>query len=690
MLPCPRPGPPAGARRGRCRGRLATPRRRLIPARWRAPAAAGSGPSLPRRRRTVPRGIRARLRQGAAGHRGRPHRGSRRRTAGRPPPEASGPRHRRSPAPSERRRRPENERNVDAAGQRDVGAGTGIARGVTVERRSSCRRRAGTTGPAGGACPSLGRSRRGRPRPRPIVIGARTANVCPDERHLDGRRPGLVADEQVGDGEATTRSHAPPIGTPRCVQSGRPASWMLVSNPGSRTSSISRPGRNGRGRPAGGAWGIRPVRSHIGASVRPMMRQPPGIANGYTAVWAPAMPTLPAGMRCSRRRQAGRRDLRGQRPKVGEPRCEPKKEHAGTPPRAWSSTTSLVLMSLRAATSARSGPCVAAVAGPGSRSHRVPRVCWLARGSPTSPAILARASSGSTASAVKRHEDARIARDGPPEPGVRVRSPQRPRPWRSRGPARSDSRSIASPNVTSSGGIAKRLDPGQHRPLMTRALRSSRRCPRAPPGSPSRIRRQPGCRRGCRSCRREHRPPRRRDSGRGRRGRSIPPGPPRVPATREGRRAAVASEAFRRPRRHGRRRPPPPRRGPLRLAAPSSADPARPTRISSSRYPGDGSGDRGGDGRVAGGEVVEGTVRLDMPQRSSRRHGRGPRPRRPDRRATLRARRAPCRDRVVRTRRGPDTRDGRRRRRRAPTPSGSSDQSSMDLRHGRHRRRSRS
>ena len=192
---------------------------------------------------------------------------------------------------------------------------------------------------------------------------------------------------------------------------------------------------------------------------------------------------------------------------------------------------------------------------------------------------------------------------------------------------------------------------------------------RAPPGPPARTPPRRACRRGCRSCRPAPAPPRRRDA-RARPSRTIDtawaaaaagsswtaPGEPPRPERPVGLVRPVGEASARRTRS--------PAGAPRRSARnPPSTDQDRAeTRATARRSP-----RPRPDPRAA--RVVERAVRLDVAERtpvgpSERRHRA-----RPGRRSTPPARRAPCRGRAARTRRGPGSRDAPRPRRRATSAS---------------------
>ena len=108
----------------------------------------------------------------------------------------------------------------------------------------------------------------------------------------------------------------------------------------------------------------------------------------------------------------------------------------------------------------------------------------------------------------------------------------------------------------------------------------------------------------------------------------------------------------------------PARRAPRRQA---TTPPARRARATTTRAP---RPERSSPAscRIARRRVVESAVRLDVAERERRHPQQTPRPRRPGRRSTPPARPEPCRDPAARTRRDPDSRGGRRPRRRGRRP----------------------
>ena len=154
---------------------------------------------------------------------------------------------------------------------------------------------------AAARAPGDGRRRSARrDRRRPVRS---TPTVAGDER-----RPAIVISSAAAPGSLPTRrfatarlhgSAAPDSGTPRCVQSGRPASWTVVSSPPSTTSRTSSgEGRTGRRRRAGGA----PARPAAGRTApRPSGRSGSSRRASTQRVHAGLLrrrsPTLPAGTR---------------------------------------------------------------------------------------------------------------------------------------------------------------------------------------------------------------------------------------------------------------------------------------------------------------------------------------------------------------------------------------------------------
>ena len=142
------------------------------------------------------------------------------------------------PCADKRRCRPEHARDVDPARQRHVGASTRRTRRRRPGTRSWIQPRASGCDPAAAAGPSPGRGRRDPRRPaRPSWLRGPRASG-PTIVISSAGAPASSPTSRF----ATARLHgsaAPPTGTPRCVQSGRPASWIVVSRPGSRTSSVT-------------------------------------------------------------------------------------------------------------------------------------------------------------------------------------------------------------------------------------------------------------------------------------------------------------------------------------------------------------------------------------------------------------------------------------------------------------------
>ena len=64
---------------------------------------------------------------------------------------------------------------------------------------------------------------------------------------------------------------------------------------------------------------------NIARGVRPINLQPPGVANGYTPVWLPAIPTLPGGVLRRGRSQTRRRQRFRQFTEICEAGTNPRK-----------------------------------------------------------------------------------------------------------------------------------------------------------------------------------------------------------------------------------------------------------------------------------------------------------------------------------------------------------------------------
>ena len=136
-------------------------------------------------------------------------------------------------------------------------------------------------------------------------------------------------------------SAGPETGTPRWVQSGRPASWTVVRSPPSTTSRIIAPARTGRARRARAAPAARAPGRRGRASVRPIRFQPPGIGERVDAA-------VLAGDRDAARRDPLPRGWRdeaspgsaGSPPRYAKPGANPRNRTRVGRAAAWSSTTS--------------------------------------------------------------------------------------------------------------------------------------------------------------------------------------------------------------------------------------------------------------------------------------------------------------------------------------------------------------
>ena len=64
---------------------------------------------------------------------------------------------------------------------------------------------------------------------------------------------------------------------------------------------------------------------NIAIGVRPINRQPPGVANGYTPVWLPAIPTLPGGVLRRGLTKRGVTSASGNSPRYAKPGTNPRK-----------------------------------------------------------------------------------------------------------------------------------------------------------------------------------------------------------------------------------------------------------------------------------------------------------------------------------------------------------------------------
>src|SRR6202041_400963 len=94
---------------------------------------------------------------------------------------------------------------------------------------------------------------------------------------------------------------------------------------------------------------------NIAMGVRPINRQPPGVANGYTPVWLPAIPTLPGGVLRRGRSSRGVASACGNSPKYAKPGTNPRK-YTMYVTEACNSITASGVIPRRLATSPKSGP----------------------------------------------------------------------------------------------------------------------------------------------------------------------------------------------------------------------------------------------------------------------------------------------------------------------------------------------
>ena len=241
---------------------------------------------------------------------------------------------------------------------------------------------------------------------RPIDVELRA-----DERHFEGRRAGVVADERIGQPmrvgvHRAGHRHAGGLmaPAPEVLHRGQQPGTHHRDGVGAHDAGPAReqrplpraaPARSARDRRRRAPRGRARVASNIRHGVRPTSRQPPGLSDGYT-------PGLPAGdadaagrhrARAALRAAAsrsGRRPPRDRRSRAGSPACRRGRSRrcAGARPRRR-------LQPANAATSSRSGPCVAAVA---HRDLDQP----AGRHSAPAPASHARATACSSAAASRR------------------------------------------------------------------------------------------------------------------------------------------------------------------------------------------------------------------------------------------------------------------------------------------------
>src|SRR5947208_1337537 len=190
----------------------------------------------------------------------------------------------------------------------------------------------------------------------PTRHGDETAIVAPESEwsadDLDGRRGPVVPDERLGRRERE-RIRRPRRGD--AVTKMTEASVVLHGGAQAHSLDADHRATNRTRSPGRMSVGGSFDGSKIRVSVRPMSRQPPGEASGYTAVWPSATATAPAGT-CSRGRPSRGATIRRSRmPQYAKPGRNPRKYARYSRP-VWSATSSSPETLDRDAVSSRSGP----------------------------------------------------------------------------------------------------------------------------------------------------------------------------------------------------------------------------------------------------------------------------------------------------------------------------------------------